>query len=65
MNERAIKYIQSEVTSIARKKYPNDERLQWIYVHGFLSAQLALNIEHDSRVLTRFKQAVEAAIERK
>jgi hypothetical protein len=59
MNERLIKYIQSDVTSIARKKYPNNERLQWIYVHGFLSAQLAL------AVLTQFKQAVQAALERK
>jgi hypothetical protein len=65
MNERLIKYIQSDVTSIARKKYPNNERLQWIYVHGFLSAQLALAVEHDNRVLTQFKQAVQAALERK
>ena len=59
-DDRLIAYIQTEVTTIAKQKYPNNERLQWIYVHGFLSAQLAMAIQNDNRVLTGFKAAIEA-----
>lgn len=61
MNKKVIDYILTEVTSIARQKYPNNERLQWIYVHGFVSAQLALAIETDNHVLYKFKAAVREA----
>ena len=37
MNRKVIDYIQTEVTAVARQKYPDNERLQWIYVHGFRS----------------------------
>lgn len=61
MNEKLIQYIQGEVTALARGKYPNNEKLQWIYVYGFVSAQLAGAVQHDNRILGLFKQAVQAA----
>ena len=60
MNKKIIDYIQSEVTSLARQKYPDNERMQWIYVYGFISAQLAMACEYDNITLYRFKQAVRA-----
>lgn len=64
-DDRLITYIQTEVTTIAKQKYPNNERLQWIYVHGFLSAQLSMAIQHDNRVLSSFKAAIDQQKERK
>jgi hypothetical protein len=61
MNKKVIDYIQSEVLALARQKYPNNERLQWIYVHGFVSAQLAQAIDRDSSVIYQFKAAVRQA----
>jgi hypothetical protein len=61
MNRKVIDYILTEVTAVARQKYPNNERLQWIYVHGFVSAQLALAVENDSSVIYKFKAAIREA----
>lgn len=61
MNKKLIEYIQSEVTGIAKKKYPDNERLQWIYVYGFISAQMARACEYDNVNLYRFKAAVRSA----
>ena len=61
MNNKLIDYIQTEVVAVARQKYPNNERLQWIYVYGFMSAQFSLAVEHDNRILGLIKEAVQAA----
>jgi hypothetical protein len=61
MDKKLIDYIQTEVTSLAKQKYPNNERLQWIYVHGFICAQLAVAYKNDSSVLYRFKAAIKEA----
>jgi len=58
MNKKLIEYIQTEVTGIAKSKYPNDQQLQWIYVYGFVCAQLATACERDNFNLYRFKEAV-------
>ena len=58
MNNKLIEYIQTEVTGIAKSKYPNDQQLQWIYVYGFVCAQLAGACERDNFNLYRFKEAV-------
>ena len=61
MNKKVIDYIQSEAWAVAVKKYPNDRNLQWIYVHGFITAQLALAVENDSSVIYKFKAAIREA----
>jgi len=61
MNRKVIDYIQSEVLAVAKQKYPNNERLQWIYIHGFVSAQLALAVDHDTSVIYKFKAAIQSA----
>jgi len=61
MNHKLIEYIQSEVVAVAKQKYPNNERLQWIYVYGFMCAQFSLAVEHDNRILSTFKAAVQGA----
>jgi hypothetical protein len=61
MNKKVIDYIQSEVLAVARQKYPNNERLQWIYVHGFVCAQLAMAVDNDSSVIYKFKAAIKEA----
>lgn len=61
MNKKVIDYIQTEAWALAVNKYPDDRRLQWIYVHGFITAQLALAVEYDNSVLYRFKAAVRSA----
>lgn len=61
MNKKIIDYIQSEVVAVAKAKYPDNERLQWIYVHGFMCAQFSLAVEHDNRVLSKFKEAIQGA----
>ena len=61
MNNKLIDYIQAEVVAVAKSKYPNNERLQWIYVYGFMCAQFSLAVEHDNRILGLFKEAVQAA----
>jgi len=61
MNRKVIDYIQSEVLALARQKYPNNERLQWIYVHGFVSAQLAQASDLDTSVIYKFKEAIREA----
>ena len=61
MNKKVIDYIQSEVTALAKQKYPNNERLQWIYVHGFITAQLALAVDNDNSVIYKFKAAIREA----
>jgi len=61
MNKKVIDYIQSEVLALAKLKYPNNERLQWIYVHGFVCAQLAQAIDNDSSVIYKFKAAIKEA----
>jgi hypothetical protein len=58
MNHKLIDYIQTEVTSIAKSKYPNDQQLQWVYVYGFICAQLASACERDNFNIYRFKEAV-------
>lgn len=65
MNRKVIDYIQSEVLALAKQKYPNNERLQWIYVHGFVCAQLTQAIDNDNRVMSKFKEAIQAAKTRK
>ena len=65
MNRRVIDYIQAEAWAVAIQKYPNDRHLQWIYVHGFITAQLALAVEYDTHVIYRFKAAVREAKSRK
>ena len=61
MNHKLIEYIQTEVVAVAKAKYPNDERLQWIYVYGFMCAQFSLAVEHDNRILAIFKAAIKGA----
>jgi hypothetical protein len=61
MNHKLIEYIQSEVVAVARQKYPDNERLQWIYVYGFMCAQFSLAVAHDNRILSIFKAAVRGA----
>jgi len=61
MNKKVIDYIQSEVLAVARQKYPNNERLQWIYVHGFVCAQLAMAVDNDTSVIYKFKAAIKEA----
>ena len=61
MNRKVIDYIQTEAWTLAVKKYPNDRNLQWIYVHGFITAQLALAVENDNHVLYKFKAAIKLA----
>ena len=61
MNRKVIDYIQSEVLALAKQKYPNNERLQWIYVHGFVCAQLAMAVDNDSSVIYKFKAAIKEA----
>lgn len=65
MNRKVIDYIQSEVLAVAKAKYPNNERLQWIYVHGFVCAQLAQANDLDSSVIYKFKAAIQSAKTRK
>jgi hypothetical protein len=61
MNRKVIDYIQTEVVALAKIKYPDNERLQWIYVHGFVCAQLAMAVDTDNHVLYKFKAAVKQA----
>ena len=61
MNHKLIEYIQSEVVAVARQKYPDNERLQWIYVYGFMCAQFSLAVAHDNRILSIFKAAIRSA----
>lgn len=65
MNRRIIDYIQTEAWALARVKYPSDRNLQWIYVHGFITSQLALAAEYDNQVIYRFKAAVHQSKSRK
>lgn len=61
MNKKVIDYIQREVIAVAKQKYPDNEQLQWIYIYGFMTAQLALAVENDNRVISQFKEAIESA----
>ena len=61
MNKKVIDYIQREVSAVAKQKYPDDLQLQWIYISGFITAQLAQAVENDNRVISQFKEAVQSA----
>lgn len=61
MNNKVIDYIQREVIAVAKQKYPDNEQLQWIYIYGFMTAQLAHAVDIDTNVIYKFKEAIQSA----
>ena len=61
MNKKTIDYIQREVMAVAKLKYPDNEQLQWIYIYGFMTSQLANAVDIDSSVIYKFKAAIQSA----
>ena len=58
MDHRIATYILEQVSTRAKALYPGDPAAQLHYTIGFLAAQLAANVEEDSRALSRFKSRI-------
>jgi len=58
MDHRIVTYILEQTSSAAKAKYPGDPQQQLHYQLGFLAAQLAANVNSDSRTLTKFQSAI-------
>jgi len=60
-HEHVRSWIRQDLLELAAHKYPNNPRLQILYQIGFLQAQLAVNINDDSRAGERFMAAYKQA----
>ena len=60
--EQLRSWIRQDLLELAAHKYPNNPRLQMLYQIGFLQAQLALNMNDDSRASQRFHTAYKQAL---
>ena len=59
--EQYRSWIRQDLLEVSAQKFPNNPRLQMLYQIGFLQAQLALNMNDDSRASHRFHQAIREA----
>ena len=59
--EQYRSWIRQDLLEVSAQKFPNNPRLQMLYQIGFLQAQLALNMNDDSRASHRFHRAIREA----